>query len=389
MGIGNTIDDTDIDNFQSWVQHLRALTAQLLTMIDGPSEDLRMVRQRLLYRWCCYAWAVVYIFLAPSPAWAIDPAVVEAARKEGRVVWHTSQIAGELALPLASAFKAAYGIDVSVIRSTPRQMAERVAQADRAGQGTIDVVDGRGAIAQMKRAGHLAAVTIDNSARLPRELVDPQGTWFATNVFTISLVVNTELVAPARRPRTLQDLLAPEWAGRMAWSLQSTLSGAPGFIGTVLMDKGETDGRSYLERLARQQIAGYDVSSREIIEKVIAGEAEIGLQIYSHQVGSPPERNAPIAWLPLDPVTASFSAVAVTRRAPHPNAARLFVEFQLSQKGQEIFRDAAQLPADPQIAPADPLLMPAGGKFRALYISPDDVEAKLPAWNAIRDSLFP
>ena len=323
-----------------------------------------------------------------APALAAEPALVEAARKEGRVVWLTTQIISELAVPLAAAFKGAYGIEVAVARGTPRLTGERLVQAARTPQTGIDVVDGRSAIPHLKRAGLLASLPAGTTYGLPPEMIDRDGFWVATNVFHNAVVVNTELVPPARRPGTLDDLLRPEWTGRMVWSGQSTLSAGAGFIGAMLRDKGEARGKAYLEQLGRQQIASHDVPSRQIIEMVIAGQHELALQVFHTQAAVSAAGGAPVAWLPLEPLTGSVTAVAITRQAPHPAAARLFVDFLLSRAGQEIFRDADTVPVLPEVAPKDPALRPANGRPRTVFFTPEEVEAGMGEWQALRGELF-
>lgn len=332
---------------------------------------------------------IVLVMAFSCPAHALDPTLVEQARKEGRVVWLTTQIMGELALPLAAAFKSSYGIEVTVNRATPRLMGERLVQAARSPQTSIDLVDGRGAIPQLKRAGLLAPLDSETIRLLPPELSDRDGYWVATNVYFNAIAVNTDLVQPERRPRTLEDLLKPEWSGRMVWSGQSTLSSAAGFIGTVLRERGDDGGRAYLAQLGKQQIATFDVSSRQIIDKVISGQFELGLQVFHHQAALSAGRGAPIAWLPVEPLTGSVTAIAITRQSARPNAARLFVDFLLSRQGQELFREAEILPVAPEVEPKDPSLRPAGGKFRAVYVSPEETEAGMQDWQALRAALFP
>ena len=331
----------------------------------------------------CFEW------WGAQPALAVEAAVVEAARKEGRVVWLTSQVMGELALPLAGAFKNAYGIEVVVSRGTARSLGERLVQSARTRQGGIDIVDGRSAIPHLKRAGLLAPIDGLAGSGLPPELVDREGYWVATNVYFNAVAVNSELVPAERRPRSLDDLLAPEWAGRMVWSSQATLSSGAGFIGSVLKERGEEKGRAFLERLGHQRIESFDVSSRQIVDKLIAGQFEIGLQVFHHQVAVSSGRGAPVAWLPLEPLTGSVMAVAVTRQAPHPNAARLFVDFLISAAGQEIVREGDGLPARPGVAAKDPALLPGTGKFRGIYFTPEETEEQMPRWQALRSELFP
>lgn len=346
------------------------------------------MRQRARKAAACAAAVTIAVILAPDPGTAAEADLVEAARKEGRVAWLTTQIVGELAEPLANAFKAAYGIEVSVIRATPRFTAERLVQAARSPQSGIDVVDGRSSIPQLKRAGLLAPLPLGVARRLPPDLVDRDGFWVASNVYVNAVAINTDLVPPERRPRSLDDLLAPEWTGKIVWSGQQTLSGAGGFIGMVLRERGAEAGRAFLGRLAQQQISTFEVSSRQIVEKVIAGEYAIGLQVFNHQAAISSGRGAPVAWLPLRPLAVSATAVALTRQAPHPHAARLFIEFLVSKPAQEVFRDADQLPALQDVEPKDPALRPAPGEAGAMFFAPEDVDAGMQEWQAIRADVF-
>lgn len=314
--------------------------------------------------------------------------LVDKARAEGRLVWLTTQILGEVALPLAAAFKSAHGIEVVVQRTTPRQTAERLLQAARTPRTGIDVVDGRSAMPHLKRAGLISPLAPETLRLIPAHLVDRDGFWVATNVYYHAIAVNTDRVGPERRPRTLEDLLRPEWRGRIAWSGQATLSGGAGFIGTLLRDQGEEAGRAFLRKLSGQQIATFDVPSRQIVEMLIAGEFEVALQVYAHQAAISAGRGAPVAWIPLEPITGSLSAIAITRQAPHPSAARLFVEFLLSRQGQEIFREADQIPASPDVPPKDASLPPADGSRRTVYFSPEEIEMGMPGWLQLQGALL-
>jgi ABC-type Fe3+ transport system substrate-binding protein len=332
--------------------------------------------------------AIVQALLLICAATASATTLVEKARAEGRVVWLTTHILGEVALPLAAAFKATHGIEVVVQRTTPRQTADRLVQAARTPRTAIDVVDGRSAIPHLKRAGFLSPLAPETLALLPPHLVDRDGYWVASNVYLHAIAVNTERVAPAQRPRTLDDVLRPEWRGRIAWSGQATLSGGAGFIGTQLRDKGEAAGRAFLGQLAGQQISTFDVPSRQIVEMLIAGEFDIALQVYAHQASISAGRGAPILWLPLEPLTGSVSAIAIARQARHPYAARLFLEFILSRQGQEIFREADQIPASPDVAPKDASLRPAATPPRTVHFRPEEVEAEMPGWLQIQGALL-
>jgi ABC-type Fe3+ transport system substrate-binding protein len=324
----------------------------------------------------------------PSATAAEDPSLVESARREGQVVWYTTQIINQLAVPMADAFKAAYGIDVKFIRANPREVARRVTEETKTGRPQADVVDGTLAVPMLKKAGLVLAWQPADAARLPPDMIDPDGVWVATNVFINSVGYNTELVPRGSEPRSYDDLLKPQFRGRIGWSANPAVAAAPGFIGTVLQAKGEAAGRAYLKALADQQIISVDVSARQVLDAVIAGEFLVGLQIFNHHAAISAAKGAPVAWVPLEPVTGSLSVAAVLRAAPHPNAAKLFVTFLVSEQGQRLFRDADYLPVDPKVPPKDGSLLPDGGKFRTQFFTPEAIESKMRGWVALFDELF-
>ena len=325
--------------------------------------------------------------LAPAAS-AHEPALVDGARKEGQVVWYTTQIINQLAVPVAEAFKAAYGIEVKFVRANPREVANRIIAEAKAGRLQADVVDGTIAVPMLKKAGLVLKWQPPEAARLPAEMVDPDGIWVATNVFINALGYNTELVPRGSEPRSYDDLLKPAWKGRLGWSANAAVAAAPGFIGTVLKSKGEAAGLAYLKALSEQQITNVDVSARQVLDAVIAGDIPIGLQIFNHHAAISAAKGAPVAWVPLEPVTASLSVAAVLEAAPHPNAAKLFVSFLVSERGQQLFRDADYLPVDPAVPPKDGTLLPDGGKFRAQFFTPEAIEARMPAWIKLFNEVF-
>src|SRR5207237_2868834 len=133
-----------------------------------------------------------------------------------------------------------------------------------------------------------------------------------------------------------------------------TASGIGGFVGTVLTEMGEEKGRAYLRELAKQNIAPLPGAAREVLDQVIAGEYWIALQIFNHHAVISAKKGAPVDWIKMEPATGTLNVVSIHKGAPHPNAAKLLVDFIISKEGQEVFRDADYLTAHPQVAALDP-----------------------------------
>jgi ABC-type Fe3+ transport system substrate-binding protein len=78
----------------------------------------------------------------------------------------------------------------------------------------------------------------------------------------------------------------------------------------------------------------------------------------------------------------------VLAAAAHPNAARLFVDFLVSKEGQKLVAAGDYVPADPDTPPGDPSLRPDGVKLKALYFSPEELEAGIGKWGTLYRDMF-
>jgi ABC-type Fe3+ transport system substrate-binding protein len=330
----------------------------------------------------------VAIACAGASAAAADQALIDAAKKEGRVVWYTTLIVDQFVRPVADAFEKKYGVKVEFVRANHDEITLRILNEAKAGRITADVFDGFSQVVTLDRAGYVTHWTPEATARFPKQLFDPQGRWIASNLYVLTPGYNTDLVPKGTEPKTYEDLLDPKWKGKMAWSSNVSASGAAGFIGVVLEHMGQEKGMAYLRRLATQNIAGVPVSARQLLDQAIAGEYSIALQIFNYHPGISAAKGAHVDWIRMQPALAALGVVGVTRPAPHENAAKLLVEFLTSSEGQNLFRAADYMPVDPTIAPRDPEIRPDGEKFKAIYLTPDQLDGEVPKWAKIQHELF-
>ncbi len=252
-------------------------------------------------------------------------------RQKGREchLVHLFEVIDQFARPAAAAFEKAYGIKVDFVRADSAEIALRLLNESKAGHVQADVFDGFGAPALVK-AGVVASFIPDPAKNLPPQFHDPDGHWAATNLYVLTPGYNTDLVPKGTEPKTFQDLLDPKWKDKMAWNSQPSSAAGPGFVGLVLADMGEEKGTAYLKELAKQKVAGLKVSARQVLDQVIAGEYAIAIQIFNNHAVISAAQGAPVAWIPMNPAMGILSVFSVTEGAPHPNAARLFVDYLTS-----------------------------------------------------------
>ena len=341
-----------------------------------------------LVRALCVVIAAALLCL--RSAWAQpDPALVAAANKEGQVVWYTGLIVNQIVRPMVEAFEKQYpAIRVQYARASNTETTLKILNEVRARRVQADVFDVTSGIFPLLDAGVIAAYPPKAAAHYPDEYKDKQGRWTATNLYFLTTAYNTKLVPADQAPKTFADLLDPKWKGQMAWSNEPAVQDAPGFIHNILSTMGEKDGMDYLRKFAAQDVVAVAASPRAVLDEVIAGEHKLGIMMYNHHVAISAAKGAPIAWVKMQPLPALFSMMGVVKDAPHPNAARLFEEFVLSEAGQKVMAANDYLPADPNVPARIPELKPEAGHFKANVISPEQVRDGLAKWVAIYHELF-
>jgi iron(III) transport system substrate-binding protein len=317
-----------------------------------------------------------------------DPALVAAAQKEGQVLIYTSLIVEQIVRPLIKVFQSHVpGIDVKYVRADSTALVVRLTNEARANRPQADIwhmVEGVGPLIE---AGIAAPLDLPAAKSMPKAYADPNGRWVTTNLALRSLAYNTTLVPKAQAPKSYADLIEPRFKGKFVWNPNS-VSGAYGFIGTVLKHMGEEKGIAYLRALAKQDITPVPMAIRAVLDRVIAGEYPIGLEMNGSHAYISAGMGAPVAWVPLDPVSLMLQVAGVNAKAPHPNAARLFIDFMISRAGQEVFRERDYVPVHPDVGAKIPQLKPETGGYKVVVFTPEEIDAKSRLWATIFQDFF-
>ncbi|MFC7397869.1 ABC transporter substrate-binding protein [Chelatococcus sp. GCM10030263] len=324
-----------------------------------------------------------------AAAQAASADLVAAARKEGEVVWYTTLIVNQAVRPLVDAFEKTYpGVKVRFVPGPPVETATRILNEAKAGAVKADVFDGGSTFFPLHAAKLVTKYIPEAAKEWPAEYRDAEGYWTASNLYVLSPVINTDQVDPKDAPRSFEDLLAPRWKGRMAWPDTPSASGPAGVIGNVLLSMGQEAGMAYLRKLAEQKIANVPAVQRVVLDQCIAGEYPLVLSVYNNHADISAAQGAPVKWLVMEPMVVTFGMAGILEDAPHPNAAKLLIEFLLGEPGQNVLREAGYLPVNPLVKPTTPELLPAFGKFKAQVISPALFERNERDWLKISEDLF-
>jgi ABC-type Fe3+ transport system substrate-binding protein len=268
---------------------------------------------------------------------AADEKTIELAKKEGRISFYTSMGADESKM-VADAFQAKYpGIKVEITRLGSEKLLQRILNEKRAGSHLVDAVTNSGMEIQMLgRAKMLARhITPEFSSFLPESR---DATWGWADMYSnIRLVAyNTQMVPKDKIPRRYEELLEPMWKGQIGFP-----EGQFSWFATMLKVMGEANGRKFFQGLARQNL-NYRNSQNLVTQFVSAGEFSLGF-VYDTQVLRFKKRGAPIDIAPLPFITQNIHPLALSAQAPHPNAAKVYIDYVLSKEGQTFIKNMGRV----------------------------------------------
>ncbi|HEY6104282.1 MAG TPA: extracellular solute-binding protein [bacterium] len=256
--------------------------------------------------------------------------LVAPAKREGRVVVYRS-MESDIFEVIEKIFEQKYGIPVEYFRAASNRVLDRVLTESRAGKPLYDVVlTNRSPMLILKKENIFAKYTSPTYEAYPANTRDREGILSPSHrVVVVSVLFNTRLVKPVEAPKTLNDLLDPKWKGKIVMPDPNVHTTTAVWLSNLEKVLG-TQYRSFVERLAGQ--VSLAESFFPVAQKVIFGKFSLGITYvkYVYVFG---KEGAPLDYVRLNPVLAEAHHVGVGAKAPHPNAARLFVDLFTSKLG--------------------------------------------------------
>jgi iron(III) transport system substrate-binding protein len=315
---------------------------------------------------------------APAPE-AITPALIEAAKKEGKVVFYTAMDL-QFAERLGKAFETKFpGISARVERSGAERIFTRIGQEYASNIHAVDVVNtsDQAHCIIWNRSGWLAPYLPEEVAKYyDKRYYDAEGLNVITRILISPIAYNTNLVKKEDAPKSFKDLLDPKWKDKL-------VKAHPAYSGTIMNSTFETArdlGWDYFVKLAAQNVMQVQ-SATDTPKRIALGERAVMvdgagyLVIRNKEAGQPveivyPEEGTPLAGGPS----------VVFKGAPNPNAARLFQNWMHSREGQQmIVNDARQYSAHSQVVEK-----PGVRKLADIKLMKEDPEAILTQGEAVK-----
>jgi iron(III) transport system substrate-binding protein len=295
--------------------------------------------------------------LCPSPAHGQERVgkttwerTIKAASDEGKLVVSIPP-GGELRKGIGEKFSRRFGIAAELVPARGSTVVRRIAEEARAGVRHFDLHIG-GSESIVKGLLPLEILEPIEPWLILPEVREPRNWWggqlwvdktqrfvYAFSAYQTATIWHNATLPEARRIGSLDDLLGPRWKGQIGFSDPRIPSAGASMWSYMWQTKGE----NYLRALVRQNMVVV-ADSRVLAENLAKGSVALAIGItYAEAL---PFMNA---GLPVRPVptpkeelyaTGGYGNLTLIKDPPHPNAARLFVNWLLSKEGQEIFTQA-------------------------------------------------
>ncbi|MBN9081676.1 MAG: hypothetical protein BGP04_10960 [Rhizobiales bacterium 62-17] len=298
-----------------------------------------MVRDVLRSLGCAMVALCLFTLCPLTPAKAAESwdSVVAAAKTERNLVIYHSQFGAGYFTDAVKKFERDTGIRVRLLDGRATEISERIRSEGASNRRIGDLVFSSTAILQTLEDERLLLPVgnIPNLSNLRESASTTRAPAFRQ---IIGILVNTDLVSEKDEPRHWQDILDPKWKGKILSNEPRTVGAGLGALGPLWRTFGET----YIEALSKQGVT----FSRDVrLEERRIAMGEFSMLISEMLAFSKELKDLPVKMITPEP-SSPYTPIdmSVIGNAPHPNAARLFINYFLSDPVQLAYAKAGMRP---------------------------------------------
>jgi iron(III) transport system substrate-binding protein len=295
--------------------------------------------------------------------------LIAGAKREGMVSVYSSLTVDDMKV-FGGAFEKRYGIKLQLWRSSSEDILQRAVVEARGGRFDVDAIETSAAeMESLHREKLLQEVKSPHIVDLSPAALLPHREWIGDRLNLITAAYNTDLIKPAALPKTYDDLIDPRWKGKLGIEADDSI-----WFGALITALGEEKGLKLFRDMVRANGLSLRKGHTLLANLVVSGEVPFTLTAYQYKAEQLKKSGAPIEWYVVPPGIARFLGTGVMRRAPHPHAAILFLDFMLSD-AQRLLLERDFTPTNMKVKPLeipfkviDPALMlDEGDKWSKLY----------------------
>lgn len=281
----------------------------------------------------------------PSPEDVEWEKIVQAARKEGHLIIYGFFLQGDVAEQVARAFREKTGIRLEIVSAAGTIFTERLKAERRGGLQVASILDGGSVDLQNTKQEGLTQAIGDLPVLREREVwrrkpaIDNERHIFTFAQGTLNPWINTSLVKAGTEPKSWRDLLQPNWKGKIGM-VDPSLGSQPARIFQTLTRAGRLD-EAYFTELGKQDIQ-WQPNIRHEAESLAKGQVHLifggSLSALSPYIAE----GLPIKAIDMEEgvITYIMGGITLLDKAPHANAARVYLNWFMSKEGQYVFHQA-------------------------------------------------
>jgi iron(III) transport system substrate-binding protein len=273
--------------------------------------------------------AVAALTTTPASAQSLD-----AAKKEGKAVVYGS-LESDTMEAIANAFTKKTGIQVDYWRASATKVMDRAQSEFRAGKPLFDAIaTNDNPLQLMQKEGMFAKYDSPSAKGFPKDAIDPNLGPRYRNVI-IGVVYNKSIIKPADAPKSLDDLLKPQFRGKIVMpdpTQHTTTTQWVASLDKVLGSKEKAD--KFIKDLAATKPILVE-SLLPAAERVATGETPIAITYvkYTYIFG---QKGAPLDYVRLPRMMGDGHYIPLSAKPAHPNAGKAFIDFFLGDEGMNI-----------------------------------------------------
>ena len=281
---------------------------------------------------------LVLLLLVPSIPISVlgqDSTLVEAAKKEGGKIVVYGSIENDTMDLIAAALKKKTGLETEYWRASSTKVMDRVLGESRVGKPLYDVVlTITPPMEFMYKEGALGKYDATAAKAFPKEVIHPNlGPQYRNSI--IGIVFHAGIIKPAEAPKSLEDLLKPQYRGKVVMPDASQHTTTAQWLTSLHKVMG---GKEKADKFIRDLAATRPLLVESLTpagERITTGETPIGVAFLKNVVFYG-KKGIPLDYVRLGKFMGDGNAVALGAKAAHPNAGKAFIEFFLGEEGLKI-----------------------------------------------------
>jgi len=291
-----------------------------------------------------------FSFIVDCRAQATDPKIVEAAKKEGGEIEAYVTLRTDTAQTIWKMFESKYPfLKVKQYKADSDKMMQRLATEYRAKKYLVDVLNFGGGFQTQVLIDHgiAGAYLSPETKHFAPAFKEKTGLWTTLYYNPMTIVYNTKMVPANERPKDWGDLVHPRYKGKMAIEHEQVT-----WYAGILKRFGQEKGKQYLQALSKQDFRLESSGRGNAL--LAAGEFAVYIG-RGHVAEMFKKKGAPVEWIKNpDPLVVQPATVQIAKQAPHPNSAKLLIDFMLSEPVAELLAKEQRLPGRANVTGLDP-----------------------------------